>query len=545
LGGNIYLTSKIISLEVAISAAMLTLAKKKICFITILLMRKLILAFLLILFSFTETYPQSTLFDNTKVSSVFIEIPADSLAVIYNDVLSDHYFKALFIYDYQIGRDTLSDVGFRLRGNTSRFSQKKSFKISFNEYEPSRRYQGVKKINLNGQHNDPTMIREKLFYDVWKKAGMPERRTNFVKLFINQTYYGLYTNLEEFDKDWLLRVYGDKNGNLYKCTYPADLVFHGSGQHYYKNIGSASSTGGRAYDLQTNETEDNYSDLVELITLLNSPADSSFALLIEQKLNVDVLLKAFAIDVATGNWDDYMYNSNNYFLYHNPLTDKFEFISYDTDNTFGVDWVSQNWTSRNCLDWYNHADPRPLAEKILAIPRFKIKYQQYLDTITNETLDLNKVFPHIDSLETLITEAAIADIYRTLDYGYTIADFHNGFTQKIDYHTPYGIKPFLTKRREATLQQISTASTSDNPNNYSELLLFPNPVEDILNIRMMGVNNATKAIILDMLGQKINILEIPIMQTDFSTSVSNLKPGIYTLVIIGNGYSTSNRFVKK
>jgi len=154
------------------------------------------------------TYSQNnTLFDDSRVSSVYIDISVDSLAVIMTDVLSDHYFKAQFIFDDGQGNDTLQDVGFRLRGNTSRYAQKKSFKISFNEYVSGRKYQGVKKINLNAQHNDPSMIREKLFYDLWEKAGMKERRTNFVKLYINQVYYGLYTNLEEMEKEWLTNVY--------------------------------------------------------------------------------------------------------------------------------------------------------------------------------------------------------------------------------------------------------------------------------------------------------------------------------------------------
>lgn len=86
----------------------------------------------LVTFPFTVLFSQSTLFDETRVSSVYIEIPADSLQVIMTDVNSDHYFKALFIYDYGSGRDTIRNVGFRLRGNTSRVSKKKSFKISFN-----------------------------------------------------------------------------------------------------------------------------------------------------------------------------------------------------------------------------------------------------------------------------------------------------------------------------------------------------------------------------------------------------------------------------
>ena len=438
-------------------------------------MKNRFLLIFLIAFPFTVLFSQTTLFDESRVSSVFIVIPADSLKVIMTDVYSDHYFKAMFIYDYGTGRDTLQNVGFRLRGNTSRVSKKKSFKISFNEYVPGRKYQEVKKINLNGQHNDPTLIREKLFYDTWKNAGMVERRTSFVRMYINKVYYGLYTNLEEFDKDWLQRVYGEKSGNLYKCTWPADLVYIGSDQQSYKNIGSGSTTGGRAYDLQTNEEVDDYSDLVELITALNQPVDEAFTTRISQLINVDGLLKAFALDIASGNWDYYMYNKNNYFLYHNATTGKFEYISYDTDNTFGVDWVNRDWATRNCLDWFTHSDPRPLATKILSIPEFDAKFQRYLDTLARKIITPGFIFPHIDSLKNLITDAVLEDTYRTLDWGYSETEFYNGFTGTVDSHTPYGIKPFLTTRSATILQQLTFTSVAETANDTHSISLFPNP----------------------------------------------------------------------
>jgi len=461
------------------------------------------------------------------------------------DVLSDHYFKALFVFDYGTGRDTLTDVGFRLRGNTSRYAQKKSFKLSFNEYVSGRRYQGVKKINLNGEHNDPTLIREKLFYDCWLKAGMAERRTNFVMLFINQVYYGLYTNLEEFDKDWLQRVYGENSGNLYKCTYPADLVYLGTNQQVYKNIQSSSATGGRAYDLQTNEAEDDYSDLVDLISTLNHMVDTTFVRMISEKINVDSFLKAFAIDVASGNWDDYMYNKNNYFLYHRADNQKFEFVSYDTDNTFGVDWVNRDWATRNCLDWYTHSEPRPLASRLLSVPAFKMKYQQYLDTIAHEIINPNLIFPHIDSLKFLVTDAAIADTFRTLDFGYSIADFHNGYITTIDSHTPYGIKPFLTKRYTTMLQQLATASVPGEEEEIYGFLVFPNPADDFISLKVSALKKESKGYIFDMLGKKKLDFILSGNQSDTRIGVADLAPGVYSLVIISDGKYFREKFVKR
>jgi len=509
-------------------------------------MKTILLSFVFVTISFTGLYSQNTLFDNTRVSSVYIEISQDSLNWIMANVLSDHYCKAMFIYDYGAKRDTLQDVGFRLRGNTSRFSKKKSFKISFNEYVSGRKYQEVKKINLNGQHNDPTLIREKLFYDSWKTAGMAERRTSFVRMYINNLYYGLYTNLEEFDKEWLQRVYGEKSGNLYKCTYPSDLVYHGTDQQTYKIIQSGSSTGGRAYDLQTNDVLDDYSDLVNLITLLNQPADAAFALQIAQKINVDDFLKAFALDVATGNWDDYMYNMNNYFLYHRTDTGKFEFISYDTDNTFGVDWMNQDWAIRDSMDWLPVNKPRPLAEKLLTIPDFNARYQRYLDTIVREIINPQVIFQHIDSLKALINDAAIADTYRTLDWGYTVADFNDGFTKTIDGHTPYGIKPFLTTRYTKILQQLPAAGVSESEISGSLLFLYPNPADEIIILRYDSPSKIDRqAFIKDITGMLQRSFIVPGNQEQMIIPVSDLSPGFYILEIKTNEGIVSTKFIKK
>ncbi len=508
-------------------------------------MKNLCSLIFLVLLPFSVLFSQSTLFDESRVSSVYIEIPPDSLKVIMTDVLSEHYFLARFVYDYGTGRDTLQNVGFRLRGNTSRYSKKKSFKISFNEYVSGRKYQGVKKINLNGQHNDPTLIREKLFYDIWKNSGMVERRTSFVRVYINKAFYGLYTNLEEMDKDWLQRVYGEKSGNLYKCTYPADLVYKGTDQQTYKNIASGSSTGGRAYDLQTNEEADDYTDLVEFITALNQPVDAAFAAMIAQKVNVDGLLKAFALDVASGNWDDYIYNKNNYYLYHNNGTGKFEFIAYDADNTFGVDWIGRDWATRNCLDWFTHSESRPLATKLLSIPEFDSKFQHYLDTIAREIINPDFVFPHIDSLKTLITQAVVEDTYRTLDFGYSVSDFNNGFTGTVDGHTPYGIKPFLTTRSASILQQLTITSVAEAEFGNLSVSLFPNPANEQINIRCESSDTERKGMILDMVGRKQRSFELKANQAEKMIPVDDLQPGIYVLVLTDNGSITTIRFVKK
>jgi hypothetical protein len=492
-------------------------------------MRKILVAIVLFCVFGNKISAQNPLFDDTKVSSIFVEMSPDSLNLMIDNTIADHYLTAKFVFESGLVRDTIEKVGIRLRGNTSLASQKKSFKISFNAFQNGGKYRGVKKLNLNGSHNDPSMIREKLFYDIWNKAEMPKRRVNFVKLFINNEYRGLYTNAEEIDKEWLDRVFDEKNGNLYKCTYPADLVFTGSNQNIYKNIYNNSTT--RAYDLATNEAADDYTDLVGLIAELGNNS-TTFEAKIQQKLNVNLFLKALAIDVATGNWDNYAYNKNNFYLYHDSLSNKFQFITYDTDNTIGVDWLGKNWAKRNVYKFQHSTEPRPLVSKLLAVPSFKLQYTKYLDTIARLIIHPDSIFPRVDFLHNLIKPDAIDDVFRTLDYGYSINDFDQSFTETIDNHTPYGIKPFFILRRDSILAQIkmmlATISATDILEKKSTI--SPNPFHDFLEISDENIEatNNFDLEMFDVYGKKMPILPLKIGNF-IQISTKQLEAGVYFL----------------
>ena len=71
------------------------------------------------------------LYADRVVPVVYISIHPDTLAWIYANPYSDKEFQAVFVFDNGTVRDTIEPVGFRLRGNTSRSSMKKSFKVSF------------------------------------------------------------------------------------------------------------------------------------------------------------------------------------------------------------------------------------------------------------------------------------------------------------------------------------------------------------------------------------------------------------------------------
>ena len=149
--------------------------------------------------------PRQVVYGDQTVSSIFISIPPDSLAAIFNDVTSDKEYKSQFIFDHNGTKDTIEEVGFRLRGNTSRYSGKKSYKISFNTYNSGKRWNGVKGLNINGEHNDPSISRARICWDLLEDLGLASARTNHVKLYINNSYYGVYANVEHINDDFVLQ----------------------------------------------------------------------------------------------------------------------------------------------------------------------------------------------------------------------------------------------------------------------------------------------------------------------------------------------------
>ena len=482
---------------------------------------------IILLFPFFLTAQSNRLFDQDKVCSIYITIDPDTLQHVIINQINDEYFSSNFVFFDGLNRDSISNVGFRLKGNTALKNKKKSFKLSFNTFEKGRKYQGVKKLNLLANVNDPTMIRQMLYYHIYNNCGLMPRRGSFVKLFINNEYRGLYTNLEEPDDEWIEDHFESDKGNLYKCTHPADLVYKGEDENIYKNILNDPTT--RAYDLKTNEEADDYSDLVDLIKLIRSPLAFDFKEKAQNELNIRSVLKSYAVDIATGNWDDYFYLKNNYYLYHEPSTGQFHYAAYDTDNSFGIDWLGIDWQQRSALKWHHQTEPRPLISSLLSVPEYNQLFINYLDSVTNDVVNPSLLFPKIDEWHALITPAAEADTYRSLDYGYSIQDFHDSYTKSIDDHSPYGLKPFIEQRRQRTRFELSGLDKKPEID-FQKIKIYPNPANNEIYVvtdylKLQSFELAIK----DLNGKVLIVLNKP--DLTYSVDISSLIAGIYFLEI--------------
>ncbi len=393
------------------------------------------------------------LYDDASVGRVDLALDPDSLQAIYDDPSSDVYTPVTFTFTRGGYVETLEDVGLRLRGNFSRFAAKKNFKISFNRFAPGRKFHGVEKLNLNGQANDPTVARAKITSDLTATIGPEATRAGHVEVWINGDYYGLYINVEHIDEQFAENHFGSSVANVYKCLWPAALTWEGSSA---SNYGYCEHT--EAGDLPA------YADVVAFIDALNNTPDAELACALESHLNVDGWLRQAAIEVITGHWDGYIWNHNNFYLVYNPIAGRLEYVIYDTDNTWGIDWVGGDWGTRDVYDW--EQGDRPLYERLLDIPELRARFSWYLDRLLTDHVNNAVLDPSFDALEALISPSAEADPYRPLDQGYSIDDFHDAWEMPLWGHVDYGLKDYVGTRHATAGAQLEAYDVAPVVNHW-------------------------------------------------------------------------------
>jgi len=396
-----------------------------------------------------------------EIPEVHIAIDPDSLNILYleENWYSDHEYPATFVFESDNQVDEVSPVGFRFRGNTARDKMKKSFKVSFNTFTEGGNYLGLEKLNLNAEVNDPAMLRSRLCWDLYRRHGVPAPRSNHVEVYINDEYYGLYLNTEHIDEEFCELRFGSKGGNLYKCRYPANLDYISNNPDDYK----MAPWGDRTYELKTNREADDYSDLAEFIGFLNLASNEELECRLSEYFNVYAYLKVAAIDVLTGNWDGYIYNQNNYYLYHNPTTDQFEYIPYDTDNTWGIDWLDRDWSDRNLYNWSQTGAQRPLFNRLMDISYYRDIFTWYVEDILEHSYFTAEHESQVQSLHAFIEVSALADPYRPLDWSFSNEDFLNALDQGSGGHVDFGVLEFAEIRKSSALNQLESVTISGIP----------------------------------------------------------------------------------
>lgn len=418
----------------------------------------------------------------------------DSLKTNYT---LDQYMRA----DVTIDGTAYPQSGVKYKGNSSynNASSKKPFRIDLAEYVDDQTHDGLKKLVLNNGFKDPTLLREKLMLDYLNAHGIAAPRCGFAKLYVNNEYRGLYTVIEDVNKTFLEDRFGNKSGNLFKGDPKGTLNFKGDDQSMYMTD----------YELKTNETANDWSDLIRFIKVLNNSTTAQLPDSLPEYLNLNSWYDYWAAHNLFVNLDSYVGSGHNYFVYHNDDTGLFEWITWDVNEAFGNFTMGISLANLKVLPYGHIPMPgtqRPMMSRLWTDAFFK---QQYADRYCALLQDFSNTYfdPKIDSLANLIRDAVYADTYKFFPNN----QFEQNLSQDLSVNggpglsNIAGLKPFVAARRASLIQQLGvvgcTVSVTDTPAFSDEQVsVLPNPVSDLLLIQ----NNENQSInyrITDITGQ--------------------------------------------
>ena len=164
--------------------------------------------------------------------SVFYE--TDTIRDIHLDFYDenwDHLLDSLYVEgeggrilaNIEIDGSTYYSVGVRYKGYSSVSVNyaKNPFNIKLDYLIEDQNHEGIDKLKLSNVIQDPSFLREVLSYEVCRKY-MPASNANYANLYIDGVLWGLYTNVQAVNKEFLIENFGSKYAPFFKCN-PEDL----------------------------------------------------------------------------------------------------------------------------------------------------------------------------------------------------------------------------------------------------------------------------------------------------------------------------------
>ena len=216
------------------------------------------------------------IFDQNKLATFELNLPVASLAKIDADPAAEEYVEGILTFE----GETISPVGIRYKGSVgafvncltgtdwsnpsgSKICTKLSMKIKMNWNDSDQKFYGLKKLQFHSMNLDPSQMRDRLGYWLFREMGVPAPRAVHAKLKINGIFVGLFILVEQIDGRFTRYNFENGKGNLYKEIWP--LNYNGipySAQTYINN-------------LKTNEDENPNVDLMYNFALDVANSDSA------------------------------------------------------------------------------------------------------------------------------------------------------------------------------------------------------------------------------------------------------------------------------
>ncbi|MBL7923193.1 MAG: CotH kinase family protein [Bacteroidia bacterium] len=330
--------------------------------------------------------PHNGYYDQSLVRRIDLTFAS---ANFWTQLLNNYSSKTYLPATLQIDGITYDSVGVRFRGNTSfqtGSSQKKSFKIELDNWKSTHDYDGYSTFKLNNAAQDPSMMRE-VFYTTMIRRHIPTAKSSFVKLYLNGSNWGLYSNVQQLNKDFLEEWYLSNDGIWWRADKPpgsgGGFGGWGDGTAALNYLTNDTSTYKQYYTLKESSMQYPWDYLVRLCDKLENTPLAALEDTMDNYMDLDRTLWYLASEIAWTDDDSYVYKGKmDYYVHYEPETGLM--VPHEYDGNSALETVpATSWGV-----FYNATNANyPLLNRLLNVPALRQRYLAHMRTIIAEEFD--------------------------------------------------------------------------------------------------------------------------------------------------------------
>ena len=351
-----------------------------------------------------------------------------------------------------IDGETYRDVGVRFKGQWSFSlagdSPRKPLKLKFDHFVEDQYFHGIKTLSLSSNAVDPSLMRETLGFAFFRDAGLPASRTCFALIYLtvdgiyDNELLGLYTAIEEIDKDFLHRQFGTTKGLVIRPERIRNFGYLGNQWERYDR-----------YNIQTDPTPFTADRFVGFTRLIHRGDDETFCTEIGGYVDPDEFTRFLAANVMMVNLDGVLVNGHNFYVHIHPETGRISIIPWDLHYSFGPSngQTMEEWVALTIEQPYRATNR--LVERMLVMGWLRDPYRHALAEFATGCCAPERMHARIDQLQQVIRRAeAVARAE-----GKALP----GAVQTTPPRVRPELKPFVTARVHSVLEQLAMRIEGD------------------------------------------------------------------------------------
>jgi len=455
-----------------------------------------------------ESFPDASLYDISVLRTLFIEFESEDWeAELAKFKHTDVEVPATVTID---GRG-YPLVGVKFRGQSS-FSnipegRKRSLNLSVDLVDEDQRLYGYKTLNLLNCNGDPSFMSSVLYSQI-AAPYLAVPKANFVHVVINGESWGIYCNVQQFNKEFIKENFGSNQGARWKVS--GSPMADGGLRYLGENVEDYR----QRFEIKSKDSDESWHALINLCKVLSETPTDQLPEALEPILDVDGALRFLAMDVATVNSDGYWTRASDYSLYLDPQG-RFHVIPHDMNEAFMVAGGGRGMRRPGGGGGFGPAGPAgpfdrgngpnerkdlpprgfgpaqafpvpafggrgggppghgsidldpfigmdddrmPLRSKLLAVSEYRKKYASYLKSIAKDGFDIANVALLIEDCRELIKDEVAADTRKLT----SIENFDRSTDIPLeDGHITGNLYSFFDSRQRFLLEHEEIASAAN------------------------------------------------------------------------------------